>query len=446
MTPFDFVPIDPVPIRDPREVPAHLQPVVGDARIYTITELYGGVRRRVQNWGEPWIVGEVTDLKPRGAHLAFAVRDEGGKLELFCHARVLDQLGFTLEHGLAVFVRIRFDVYPPTGRIQGTVLELLPRDKGPRQLAFEQAHARLLAEGLFDPARKRSLPRWPERVGIVTSSRGKAIDDLVTNLLRRRPRLQIRVWSATVQGEEAVGDLLRGIRGFNKHLPETDVLIVGRGGGSIDDLWAFNDEQLARAVAASEIPVVVSLGHTTDRSLAGLVADLDAPTPSTAAELVTGLEEDAVRRCLDAAEARYVAAVLRQRQELERRVSALERRRIFADLRCLTERADERLDQLEHRLGRCGTAMTTRARHRWETLDRELASAIDDRLSTSRHRFEQLRLRLHGASPLALLERGYSVVERADDHRTVRGPEDAAPGTSVRIRTHGGDVSAEVTG
>lgn len=447
MTPFDFVPVDPVELTDPRALPSHLREVVGEATVYTVTDLYNGIVRRVQAWGEPWVVGELTDLKPRnGGHLACSLRDDGGKLDLFIHARVLAALGFELEHGLGVLVRFRFDVYPQTGKLQGRVVDLVPRDKGPRQLAFEQAVARLREEGLLDPARKRALPRFPQRIGIITSSRGKVVDDLVTNLLRRRPRLSIKIWSATVQGEEAVGDLLRGIRGFNKHLPETDVLVVGRGGGSIDDLWAFNDEQLARAIAGSAIPVVVSLGHTSDRSLAGLVADLDAATPSTAAELVTALDEETVLRCFTSYEARLTTALRRKRDELAGRVHALERRRVFDDLACLTERAHDRLERLEHRLPRAGAALTLEARHRIAGVERDLGDGMRARSADARRRFEHARIRLHGASPLALLERGYSVVERASDGRTVRAPEDVTTGDAVRIRTHGGDIDCEVTG
>lgn len=434
---------------DARAVPEHLRAVVGDAPVYTITDIYrgrNGIQRRVQNWGEPWIVGEVTDLKARGEHLVLGLRDEGGRLDVFIHARVAKTLGFTLENGHQVIAKIRFDVYAQTGKLQGVVSALVPRDKGPRQLAFEQALARLDAEGLLDPARKRPLPRFPRRIGIITSSRGKAIDDLVGNLVRRWPRLSIKVWSATVQGEEAVPDLIRAIRGFNTHLPDTEVLIVGRGGGSLDDLWAFNDEQLARTIAASAIPIVVSLGHTTDRSLAGLVADVDAATPSTAAELVTADEEAAVRRRLDELEARQRAAIARQRDALARRVLTLQERRIFVDLGCLTERARIRLDAAAERLPRAGAAMTAETRRRLEASERELTDAIEDRLETTRTRFDRARIRLHGTSPLALLERGYAVAERADDHRTVRGPEDVARGDALRLRTHGGDIDCEVMG
>lgn len=441
----------PAETRDPRAVPAHLAPVVGDAPVYTITDLYqgrdgvDGILKRVLGWGQPWVVGEVTDLKPRNDHLTFALRDDGARLDAFVHARIASKLGFTLENGLAIIARIRFDVFPGTGRIQGVVQELVPRDKGPRQLAFEQALGRLTAEGLLDPARKRSLPRFPRRIGIVTSSRGKAMDDLVVNLLRRWPRMSIKVWSATVQGEEAVGDLIRGIRGFNTHLPQTEVLIVGRGGGSVDDLWAFNDETLARTIAASAIPVVVSLGHTTDRSLAGLVADVDAATPSTAAELVTAVEESAVRQRLEDLERRHRAAIVRQRDELARRVLVLEGRRIFTDLRCLTERAGERLLHLRDRLPRAAAGMTLEPRHRTVLVARSLEDALRARTRDARRRFEELRLRLHGASPLAILERGYAVAERAEDGRTVRAPGDVAAGDAIRLRTHGGDIELEVT-
>lgn len=441
--------LEPAEAADPRAVPEHLRAIVGEATVYTITDIYqgrNGIQRRIQGWGEPWIVGEVTDLKPRGDHVVLGLRDGGGRLDLFIHRRIACTLAFTIENGLAVIAKIRFDVYPQTGKLQGIVSDLVPRDKGPRQLAFEQALARITADGLLDPARKRALPRFPRRIGIITSSRGKAIDDLVGNLVRRWPRLSIKVWSASVQGEEAVGDLIRGIRGFNTHLPETEVLIVGRGGGSLDDLWTFNDERLARAIAASAIPIVVSLGHTTDRSLAGLVADLDAATPSTAAELVTAVEEATVRRRLDELEARARTAIATKRDALARRLLTLEGRRIFAELGCLTERARDRLTRATERLPRAGATMTADARRRIDDVQRELGDAIDARVAESRVRFEQSRIRLHGASPLALLERGYSVAERRDDHRTIRGPGDVARGDAVRLRTHGGDIDCEVTG
>lgn len=437
---------DPASV-DPREVPEHLRSVVGDARVYTVTDLYqgrNGIMQRVRGWGSPWTVGEITDLKERnGGHLAFGLRDEGARLDCFVHARLKDRLRFSLENGLAVIAKITFDVYPQGGRIQARIEDLLPRDKGPRQLAYEQTLAKLTAEGLLDRPRK-PLPRFPRSVGIVTSSRGKAIDDLITNMLRRWSRLHIRVWSVSVQGDDAVRDMVGAIRGFNKHLADTDVLVVGRGGGSLDDLWTFNDEELARAICGSSIPIVVSLGHTTDRCIAGMVADRDAPTPSTAAEMITSIEEISVLQRLAELERRMRGDVERHQRDLRRRVESLENRRVFRDPAALMERAGQRLSHASLRLPAAGRTLVAETRGRVDEAARTVALSMKERLRDGKEDFNSARIRLHSASPLALLERGYSVAERADDRRTIRGPQDVAAGDRIRLRTHGGDISCEV--
>lgn len=405
-------------------LPAHLAAVVGDAKVYPLSEVYNGILQRMAGWGTPWISAEITDLKPRDAGaIAFSLCDERARIDAFMSGAAVRALGFSVSDGLGVLCKVRFGVYAQGSKLQVRILELVPRDTGPRQLAYEQARARLTADGLLDRARKRPLPRYPTRVGIVTSRRGKAIDDILAVLGRRRPDLEVSIWSVSVQGSDAAVDIVAAIDGFTRLLPDTDVLLIGRGGGSADDLWVWNDERIARAIGRSTIPTVACVGHTADRSLAGLVADRDAETPSVAAELITPIERTAMDAKLDELTVRAADALQRRSVALRTRVELLGHRAVFTDPTALTE-------DLDRRLGQAG-----------DTLDR----AAEHHVAAARERFDLVRVRTHAASPLGALERGFAVAQRASDGVIVRAPGDVAAGDRLRLRVHGGDIDCEVT-
>ncbi|HEX4047371.1 MAG TPA: exodeoxyribonuclease VII large subunit, partial [Elusimicrobiota bacterium] len=258
-----------------------------DRRVLTVSELNAQVHQLLESsFPELWIEGEVSNCKayPSG-HTYLTLKDEKSQVRAVLFKGASFGVKFKLADGQKVLIRARVTSYEPRGELQLIISAAEPRDKGALQLALEQLKAKLSAEGLFAAERKRPLPPYPKSVGVVTSGAGAAVRDIIHVLSRRWPGLEIRVWPVKVQGPGAAAEIAAAVRGFNALAPDTDVLLVGRGGGSIEDLWAFNEEPVARALAESAIPVVSCVGHETDWTIADLVADLRAPTPSAAAEL-----------------------------------------------------------------------------------------------------------------------------------------------------------------
>ncbi len=256
-------------------------------RIFTVSELNAAIRAVLDSeFQDVWVAGEISGLKlaPSG-HYYFTLKEREAQVRCVAFRSAHRYWKFKPRDGLAVLARGRIDVYEARGEYQLLVETMEPQGLGALQLAFEQLKKKLAAEGLFEAARKRPLPRFPRRIGIVTSPRGAAIADLVEILTRRSPGLHIRLFPALVQGEGSVEEVCRGIQYFSR-TAWPDLVIVGRGGGSLEDLWTFNEEAVARAIAACSVPVVSAVGHETDVTIADFVADLRAPTPSAAAELV----------------------------------------------------------------------------------------------------------------------------------------------------------------
>jgi len=304
-------------------------------RIYTVSELNAAIRAALDpGFQDIWVAGEISGLKQAASgHYYFTLKECDAQVRCVAFRSAHRYWKAKPQDGLAVLARGRIDVYEARGEYQLQVETIEPQGLGALQLAFEQLKKKLAAEGLFDRERKRPLPRLPRRIGIVTSPRGAAIADMVQILCRRLPGLHIRLYPALVQGEGAVEEVCRGIEYFSR-TGWPDVLIVGRGGGSLEDLWTFNEEAVARAIAACAVPVVSAVGHETDVTIADFVADLRAPTPSAAAELVVPrlddlLERIAGHRAKAAQAVRYRLAMLERglrQQGIERALNALHRR------------------------------------------------------------------------------------------------------------------------
>lgn len=261
---------------------------MSERRVYTVSELNAQVHELLESsFPELWVEGEVSNCKayPSG-HTYLSLKDEKAQVRAVLFKGAAFGVKFRLQDGLKILARVRVTSYEPRGELQLIISAAEPREVGALQLALEQLKAKLKAEGLFEAERKKPLPPYPKTVGVVTSGQGAAVRDILTVLSRRWPGLDIRVWPVRVQGAGAAEEIAEAVRGFNALAPDTEVLLVGRGGGSIEDLWAFNEEPVARAIAESSIPVVSCVGHETDWTVADLVADLRAPTPSAAAELV----------------------------------------------------------------------------------------------------------------------------------------------------------------
>lgn len=385
-------------------------------RPWTVTELTAKIRGTLEPaFPSIWIQGEVSNYRPAASgHAYFSLKDSGASVSAAAFGWGAKRRPFELRDGLEVICRGRLTVYPPRGSYQLTVDHLEPVGAGALQQAFEALKAQLQGEGLFDPARKRALPRFPERIAIVTSPTGAAVQDMLNILRRRAPHVRVLVIPALVQGAEAPRHLLRALEAANRH-SLGDVVVLARGGGSIEDLWAFNDENLARAIAASRLPVVSAVGHEVDFTISDFVADLRAPTPSAAAEILTGGWVDALSRFADHRRrlASSIARELMIRRQLLDQVAA----RVVSPQEKLRDR--RRLcEDLRHRLRR----------------------AADVRLERARTQLGGVSGRLHALSPLQVLERGYTLVqEDAPDGRVLRSARQVVAGAPLRVRFHDGE-------
>jgi exodeoxyribonuclease VII large subunit len=372
---------------------------------------------------------------------------------------------FEARDGLGVIALGQLTVYDKRGQYQLVVEELEPKGKGALQLAFEQLRDKLQEEGLFDEARKKPLPLLPRKVGVVTSAAGAAVRDVIHVLTRRFSSIEILLNPVRVQGEKAAGEIAAAIGEMNGRT-DIDVLIVGRGGGSIEDLWAFNEEAVARAIAASRIPVVSAVGHETDFTIADFVADLRAPTPSAAAELVVRSKESLEGELGNLG--RALSAALRRRTERARhRLESLAVERMISDkrrrLREMAQVADDfhrdlcretdgilsagrrRLDGLREALSHLSprarqAVFRERSRHAFARLE----GVVAGRLQAGRERSHRLAAQLEALSPLAVLGRGYSICRRWPNLEVVRDAAKVEEGDEVSIRLHRGELRCRV--
>ncbi len=439
--------------------------LVPQRRIYTVSELNAAIRATLDTeFRDVWVSGEISGLKlaPSG-HYYFTLKEREAQVKCVAFRSSHRYWKFKPADGMAVLARGRIDVYEARGEYQLLVEALEPQGIGALQLAFEQLKKKLAAEGLFAPERKRPLPRFPRRIGIVTSPRGAVIADMVGILSRRFPGLHIRLFPALVQGEGSLEDVVRGIQFFGR-AKWADVVIVARGGGSLEDLWTFNEEAVARAIAASSVPVISAIGHATDVTIADFVADLRAPTPSAAAELVICTREELLERIAlargKAGQAmRYRLAMLERRlrqQGIDRALSVLQRRigrglqRIDELDYRMRERIRASLDQrerarraLEGRLRRFDMRPRLAAdRRRMEAAHNVAVQMIRLRLAQRRRAFEQLAAKLSQLSPLRVLERGYAIV--SSPAGILKDASAAPPGTPIHVRLATGELDARV--
>jgi exodeoxyribonuclease VII large subunit len=436
-------------------------------KIYTVNELNAAIRQLLdRHFGSVLVAGEISAVRlaPSG-HYYFTLKDGDAQVRCACFRSSVRYLRFKPQDGVAVVARGRLDVYEARGEYQLLVEHLEPQGHGALQFAFEQLKSKLAAEGLFAPARKRPLPKYPLRIGIVTSPAGAVIQDMLHILNRRFSGLHIRIYPALVQGEGSVAQVCRGIEYFSGG-GWAEVVIVARGGGSLEDLWTFNEEDVARAIAASSPPVVSAVGHETDFTIADLVADLRAPTPSAAAELVVCERQQLLdnivgceRRALQGVRYRINQAVRRLHESGLDRATALLHRRIGRGIqaldeasRCATEALRRRLRErandvaaLESRLRQMDLRLRfASARKRLESAEAGAMSAMRRKLDQDAAKLHALSVQLHQLSPLSVLERGYSLVYNAKDE-IVREPSQAAEGEPLRIRLALGEIRAKAT-
>jgi exodeoxyribonuclease VII large subunit len=435
-------------------------------RIFSVSELNLAVRTLLDaEFADIWVSGEISGLKlAASGHYYFTLKERDSQLRAVAFRSAHRYWKFKPQDGLAVLARGRLDVYEARGEYQLLVELLEPQGLGALQLAFEQLKRKLALEGLFDPARKRKLPSYPRRIGIVTSPRGAVISDMLQVLARRFPGLHVRLYPAQVQGDGAVEDVCRGLEYFSRS-GWAEVVIVGRGGGSLEDLWAFNEEAVARAIAACAVPVVSAVGHETDVTIADFVADLRAPTPSAAAEMIVCTRQELLDR-IEAARHKSVQLLRYRLAMLARRLDQQGIARALSLVHRSIGRHLQRVDELDYRMRetmRAGLALRRGRWRDWEARlrDRDLrprfasthrrlesaeGAAIQSiRLAMGRKRLrmEQFAARLSQLSPLRILERGYAIVT-SETGQILKDSAAAAEGASIQVRLAKGRLEAKV--
>lgn len=457
------------PTRLPFDEPAPPPPpLAARRRVLSVGELTAALRTLVESeFPEVWVEGELSGAKVwTTGHLYFTLKDSHAQIKGVMFRTSLRLLKFKPEDGASVIARGRLSVYDPRGEYQLVCEHLEPKGLGALQLAYEQLRARLAAEGLFDPARKRPLPALPRRIGIVTSRDGAALRDIIRVLRRRYPNAHLVIAPTRVQGEGSAMEIARAITRIGT-LDGVDVVIAGRGGGSIEDLWAFNEEVVARAIAACPVPIISAVGHETDVTIADFVADLRAPTPSAAAEIVVGRKDEFVGQ-IDVVGQRARVAMRARLQRLEARVHQLAARPALAGFPARLAVAERHVAELGSSLtNTVANALAVRER-RVVTLARALETfrpaerlaRVGTALAASRARLDQAMrrthhdltsrtreaaARLHALSPLAVLGRGYAVCWAADGSRLIRRATELSPGDTVHVTLGEGAVACDVT-
>ncbi len=434
--------------------------------VYQVTEIVRLLADELQQaFGDIWVEGEISGFKRAASgHCYFSLKDASAALKTVMFRTYASRMPFEPENGMTVLARGKLSLYEASGDLQlyATVME--PSGVGAMQMAFEQAKRRLMEEGLTDPARKRPVPPFPTRVAVVTSMAGAALRDVLSVLRRRHAAFDVVVSPALVQGSAAPASLKAALEKAVR-VPGVEVVLLTRGGGSMEDLWAFNDEALARLVAACPVPVVSAVGHEVDTVLTDLTCDLRAPTPSVAAELLTAMAEGALDRGLDA-ERRLGRLMVGRIALLEERLAACQPERLGWFVLKRLERAQEACDRFVdtagrvlsaritrdmHRVALCRRALSPEGLRRWlDTLhtridaSREgLRSAAASCLDRNRAAFSGLARLLHALSPLAVIGRGYAAAFD-EEGRLVQDASDVSPGDALSLALRRGGVDCRV--
>jgi exodeoxyribonuclease VII large subunit len=434
-------------------------------RVYSVKELTGDVRAILEAaFDSIWVEGEISNLRAaQSGHSYFVLKDDRAQIRCVMFRNARAGMKYRFKDGDQVLVGGRVTVYEARGEYQIIVDAVEPRGLGALQKAFEQLKEKLKAEGLFDEAVKQPLPPFPWKVGVVTSPTGAAVRDILQIIRRRNPAVSVLLYPVKVQGEGSAEEIAAAIAEMNRQ-KDIDVLIVGRGGGSIEDLWAFNEEVVARAIHASKIPVVSAVGHEIDFTIADFVADLRAPTPSAAAELVVPVLAETVREVRGLTQA-LVTSMQRRVEGYQGLLRLCIERRFFRAPLEILEPGKQRLDDLNLRLARGLDQWVLRNRQRLEgrvrqlffaspaksllkledrraSLERQLVQQADTRLRFARGRFDGLLKNLHAVSPLAVLERGYSITTH--EGRAVKASGEVKKGDAVAVRLAQGGLECTV--
>ena len=438
-----------------------------ERRVWKVRDLVASVRSHIEReYSDAWVEGEISNFRaPESGHLYFTLKDGNAQIRVVMFRSAARLLRFRPADGLQVVVRGRVTVYEDRGELQISAEYIEPKGAGSLQLAFEQLKAKLEAEGLFAPERKKPIPTLPARIGLVTSAQAAALRDILNVLQRRHHSVNVLIFPAQVQGDAASHEVAAGVRYFNQH-DNVDVIIVARGGGSAEDLAAFNDEALARTVAASEIPLISAVGHETDFTIVDFVADLRAPTPSAAAELVIRSRQEVEDHTVGLND--RLSRAMRYRLLMGRQaLTELAQHGAFARMMELIHQRQQRLDDLTHRMELAERQLLEQMRRRWETISAAvrhydlrlvlsvmhkqidgataaLVSVMRNVLLSHRVRSERFQTALESLSPLAILERGYALVFDSEG-KLLKDAHGVKVGDQISARLAHGEIHAAIT-
>jgi len=442
---------------------------VSEIKYVTVTALTKYIKRKFEvdpHLQDLWIKGEISNFTfhSRG-HMYFTLKDENARIQAVMFAGYNRYLAFKPENGMKVLVRGEISVYEPSGNYQVYVKEMQPEGIGNLYLAYEQLKKRLEEEGLFAHDHKKPIPKFPRYVGVITSPTGAAIRDIITTIRRRYPIVKLILFPTLVQGEHAAASIVRSIEKANE-LGCLDVLIVGRGGGSIEELWAFNEESVARAIFSSKVPIISAVGHETDFTIADFVADLRAPTPTGAAELAVPHLTEVLER-IGQRRVRLIRVMKEKMAYESERLKRVQKSYVFRNPGKLYEQKEQQLDILMERLQRQATRLIEQKHERWmqayvllqkhqpsekvakarekqQMLAKLLEREIDSILKQKQMAFTSFLSKLHALSPLKIMERGYSLIYK--EKQLVKSIHQLQPGDSIKIRLQDGNLDCQVWG
>ena len=415
-----------------------------------------------------WVRGEISNFTHHTSrHMYFTLKDKESRIKCIMFASNNQRLGFLPRDGTKVIARGSVSVYERDGQYQMYVTHMQPDGIGNLYLAFEQLKKKLGEEGLFAPERKKPLPKFPRAVGVITSPTGAAVRDILTTLQRRYPSVPVLLYPVLVQGEQAAPSIVRAIEAMNRH-GEADVLIVGRGGGSLEELWAFNEEIVARSIAASRIPIISAVGHETDFTIADFVADLRAATPTAAAELAVphhlelkqhlahlkqrllkGVASQLSVKRERLVRLRRLPALAQPRRQLMQPAERLDRlrERLLYRMESRAVQARQKVIQLERKLSEHNPAQQLAfARKRLDTAGKMLAQAMQAEMKGKRNQWTAMLRQLDALSPLKVMQRGYSLVYDEHEKQIVNSINQVQPGDLLRIRLTDGKLDCHVWG
>ncbi|MEC0230917.1 exodeoxyribonuclease VII large subunit [Paenibacillus alba] len=443
-----------------------------DTKILSVKELNRYIKLLLEGDSrlqDVWVRGEISNFTHHSSgHMYFTIKDAEGRLKSIMFASHNQKLGFIPKEGTKVIARGNISVYERDGAYQFYVTAMQPDGIGSLYLAFEQLKKKLEGEGLFAAERKKPIPRFPRAIGVITSPTGAAIRDVIITLQRRFPSVQILLYPVLVQGAQAGPSIVKAIEAMNR-LGEADVLIVGRGGGSLEELWAFNEEIVARAISASAIPVISAVGHETDFTIADFVADLRAPTPTAAAELAVPNHLELKQQLAQQSQRLHYGLLQQLRRKQERLERAKRSPFLTNPRRQLLMQPAERLDRLAEQLGyrmrqRVSklaerhmklerslssfnpTEQAVSAKRRLDTAGRQMSTAMQTLLRTKKQEWQSSVRHLDALSPLKVMQRGYSLTYDDQDQQLIRSVSQVKVGDTVRIRLKDGRLNCEVSG